>query len=219
MVAVVGITWLFLGMRAVMAIGGSCADGGPYVSARPCPDGAAGTMIGGVFGGLAGLFVYAALGLRAGPRLIWLAWPALFLSLGWNFLDYGLNPAGRHGVDVGLLVVAGVFAAMGGLPLLFLFNRRTLRAVFWADAEADSTLSPTFDARELRDLRAHAVGPDSTPGREDARAPAPRVGPEVGSADELAGALERMHQLYVEGALTADEYAAVKRRLLGREAS
>jgi hypothetical protein len=31
------ITLVFLGMRAVMDIGGACADGGPYVSANPCP--------------------------------------------------------------------------------------------------------------------------------------------------------------------------------------
>ncbi len=42
LVAVAGltacITLLDLGMRAVMDLGGACADGGPYVSAQPCPD-------------------------------------------------------------------------------------------------------------------------------------------------------------------------------------
>ena len=31
------LTVLFYCMRAVMDIGGSCASGGPYVVARPCP--------------------------------------------------------------------------------------------------------------------------------------------------------------------------------------
>jgi len=35
---VIGLTLTFLVMRALMAIGGSCASGGPYVSARQCPD-------------------------------------------------------------------------------------------------------------------------------------------------------------------------------------
>ena len=34
------LTWTFFAMRAVMNVGGACADGGPYVSAQPCPGGA-----------------------------------------------------------------------------------------------------------------------------------------------------------------------------------
>jgi hypothetical protein len=33
------ITVAFLGMRAVLDVGGQCASGGPYVVATPCPDG------------------------------------------------------------------------------------------------------------------------------------------------------------------------------------
>ena len=33
------ITLLSQIMRSVTSIGGSCADGGPYVSAQPCPQG------------------------------------------------------------------------------------------------------------------------------------------------------------------------------------
>jgi len=33
------LVWAFFSMRAVMDVGGACADGGPYVSAQPCPDG------------------------------------------------------------------------------------------------------------------------------------------------------------------------------------
>lgn len=32
-----GLTLLYLGMRAVMEIGGACADGGPYVPRQSCP--------------------------------------------------------------------------------------------------------------------------------------------------------------------------------------
>ena len=40
LVLAVCLTWTFFAMRAVMDVGGSCADGGPYVSAQPCPGGA-----------------------------------------------------------------------------------------------------------------------------------------------------------------------------------
>src|SRR3712207_7813523 len=33
------LTLVFLGMRAVMDVGGACADGGPFVIDTPCPDG------------------------------------------------------------------------------------------------------------------------------------------------------------------------------------
>ena len=45
--AACGLTWLYLGMRRVMEVGGACADGGPYVSAQPCPEGVPFLIIGG----------------------------------------------------------------------------------------------------------------------------------------------------------------------------
>ena len=48
-----GITLLFLGMRAVMEIGGVCADGGPFVTRQSCPDGVPALMVGGIWGGIA----------------------------------------------------------------------------------------------------------------------------------------------------------------------
>lgn len=66
-----------------------------------------------------------------GPKLWALAWPALFLSLGWNFLDFGLDPAPpSEGVDPGFLTCGVVFVLMGGLPLLGIL-RWGPREVFW----------------------------------------------------------------------------------------
>ena len=50
--ATAAITVLFLSMRAVMRIGGSCASGGPFEIRNPCPKGIAGLMIGSVWIGL-----------------------------------------------------------------------------------------------------------------------------------------------------------------------
>jgi hypothetical protein len=118
------ITLVFLGMRAVMDVGGACADGGPYVSAQHCPEGSTLALLGGVFGGF-GFGALASIG-GAGIGGIWVgapvfAWIGLFGSLGWNFLDYGVfsAPTGA-GVD-GTWVFCGLLfwaMAAGGLLVL-----------------------------------------------------------------------------------------------------
>jgi hypothetical protein len=108
------LTWTYLGMRAVMDVGGSCADGGPYVSAQPCPGGAWLISIAiPVLVGAAMLGSYVALGLRA-PGLLVPMWAVLFGSLGWNFLEYGF---GDDGPVAGWIVCGVVFELMA-LPAL-----------------------------------------------------------------------------------------------------
>ena len=125
------ITVLFLGMRAVMDIGGACASGGPYVPVQPCPEGVALLMPAGMLG----LFGFGALGLHGGARLgggwaglVLLAWPALFISLGWNFLQYGLAPPPDlepHGGPIwGWLIPGVIFVLIGGVPLWIAWRAR-----------------------------------------------------------------------------------------------
>jgi len=127
------LTVLFFSMRAVMDIGGSCASGNvPYAITRPCPTGVPGLMVGSILLGLVFLGVYAFS--AVGPNLTLLAWPALFLSLGWNFLDYGVSPPdGSTGPVWGWLICGVIFVLMGGLPLIFgtmaVLNGRETRAI------------------------------------------------------------------------------------------
>jgi hypothetical protein len=123
---------MFLSMRAVMDIGGACASGGPYVPAQPCPDAVPALMTISMLG----LFGFGALGLWAGAQLGggWaglplLAWPGLFLGLGWNFLEYGVRPPGDEpGPAFGWLLCGVVFVAIGVIPLLIVISaRRELR--------------------------------------------------------------------------------------------
>src|SRR3712207_8355335 len=87
------LTALFLAMRAVMDIGGSCASGGPYEIAQPCPDGVAAIFPLAILAGLVSAGAVAGFGGRFGLGwLALLAWPALFLSLGWNFLEDAFDP-------------------------------------------------------------------------------------------------------------------------------
>src|SRR5947207_1150632 len=201
----IALTWMFLAMRSVMAIGGSCAEGGPYEISTPCPHGVSMVMLLGIFGGLIATGVYAALGLRAGPQLTPLVWSALFLSLGWNFLDSGLHPPDDAGPVAGWLICAGLFAVMGGAPVVGLlvvpsFARQTL----WSE-----------DRPARRIIGRTAAAPTATEpeNRPASRPPAPPPPPPP-PADDLATALRTMSELHDQGKLTDDEYAAAKRRLL-----
>jgi hypothetical protein len=115
-----GITLVFLGMRAVMDIGGFCAEGGPYEIATHCPDGATPALLLGIFGGMASAAVGSAFGIRIGG--IWatvpvLAWAGLFGSLGWNFMDYGVFNA-PDGIELGWAIPGIMFWVMAAVPLL-----------------------------------------------------------------------------------------------------
>jgi hypothetical protein len=122
------LTLLWLGMRAVMEIGGACASGGPFVPVRPCPKGAPGLIVGGIWGGMifAGIYAFQMMK-RKIPSMLGLLWPALFISLGWNFLEFGIDAPGEQGLVWGWLICGVLFFAMGGLPLLVV-AKPTIRA-------------------------------------------------------------------------------------------
>ena len=112
----IALMWCFLSMRAVMDVGGSCADGGPYLNATPCPDGAwlisiAVPLL--LIAAFAGTFAAASLG---APDLILPMWFLLFGSLGANFLDYGFwsDPW------VWGYIVCGVVFELMAFPALYL---------------------------------------------------------------------------------------------------
>jgi hypothetical protein len=111
----IALTWTFFAMRAVMNVGGACADGGPYVSAQPCPDGAVliaiaipVMLISAMAGSAAAMSVNA-------PNLLVPMWAALFGSLGWNFLEYAFK-----GPDVvWSWLVCGVLFWLMAAPAVF----------------------------------------------------------------------------------------------------
>src|SRR5688500_3165891 len=209
-----GLTWLYLGMRSVMEVGGACADGGPYVSAQPCPEGVPLAMLGGIFGGLIclGLFLWFASRLGGGyAGLAAFAWPALFLSLGWNFLEFGLDPPGEESGPVwGWLVCAVLFFLMGGLPLLALASPKALRAMLWPpdpdpfasvsrSAAAGVPLGSSLIGRSV--VGAVAGGSSSASGPSTASPPPrptpPSVAPDAG--EEVVAQLERLAALRDRG--------------------
>ncbi len=117
LVLAIALTWTSFSMRAVMNVGGSCADGGPYVSSQSCPDGswliavAIPVMLISAMAGSA-----AALSINA-PNLLVPMWGVLFGSLGWNFLEYAFK---GEGVVVSWLVCGVVFWLMAAPAVLLM---------------------------------------------------------------------------------------------------
>ncbi len=105
----------------VMKIG-TCASGGPYVSARPCP---AGTGTKALLLTLGILLSVAAIFIAGGfTRAGLFVWCAMFLSAGVGMLIYALT---GHNVPSGAklagYIIGAVFIPMGGLPLIWLVGK------------------------------------------------------------------------------------------------
>jgi hypothetical protein len=133
---VIALTWAWLMVNAT-PIGGTCswvADPVDEVT-PPCPDGMATTGLTALVGGGLALAVYIRAGLRAGPRIAILAWPALFGPMFWAVLDDKLHPHGPGGeIDYAVLWAVPEVAGFVLLPLLVLmFQRGAWRQVLWSD--------------------------------------------------------------------------------------
>jgi hypothetical protein len=105
---------------------GTCASGGPYVSARPCPPGT-GThivaLVGGIFGVLIGAGIYAARGGGRRPSPIGLGtlvWSLGFLTSAGAVWLAAYGPANNDddGAKTAAIVIACVFVPMALAPLV-----------------------------------------------------------------------------------------------------
>lgn len=212
------LTLLYLGMRAIMEIGGACASGGPYVPAVECPEGVPLLMMAGIWGGIifVGLYLWSTSKHKV-PTLAGFAWPALFLSLGWNFFDYGIDPPIGEGLVWGWLVCAILFALMGGLPLLAMakpimsqFGRK-----FPQVPEAKVVVPTKSKVKKLRE--AQKPKPQSSQRFGFDPKPPGAAGPDPAADDSLVDELERLRALHQSGALSDREFALAKKRLIEGE--
>ncbi|MEW6553666.1 MAG: hypothetical protein AB1384_05215 [Actinomycetota bacterium] len=153
---------LFLAMRGVLDEGGMVARGGPYEIAHPAPDywwifpvSIIGMIIivfasMGMFSLMRGMAGSASSpfsgrgALSGGDGAVSLValffWPAIFLSLGWNFLEYGFFTG--EGLAWGWIVCGVVFVLMGGLPLYLVARKTTGRELLTAVKENRRSLWP-----------------------------------------------------------------------------
>lgn len=160
------LTLVYQSMRAVMDVGGACASGGAYEIRQQCPKGVAWVMPVGIFGMFfAGIFTFLGVFPDGGPRPYVFAWSALFLALGWNFLDYGFDsPAPGGGTEVGWIICGVVFVLMGGVPLLALFAPHAARWALWGpnSQRADDYLHP-YKPPPVRKPKSDAPTPEPAP--------------------------------------------------------
>ena len=216
------LTILWLSMRAVMGIGGACASGGPYVPSVECPDSVVLLTPVSIFG----IFIFGGLaawgGVHLGGRwvaLISLGWPALFLSLGWNFLEFGFwPPGGNDGELVWSWIICGVvFVLMGGVPLIVgLRGASMVAGSHRAYAGGRILVGPKRGFDAMRDFQQQLQA--SVEARNAVRADA--AGAEAGARfaaeqeRDVAARLEKLAQLHAAGDLTDAEFDAAKRATL-----
>jgi len=132
------ITLLYQAMRPIMRLGGMVASGGPYAIEHPAPSWVW-VMPVAVILGMTCFFINLFSGAADGVNLMPLAWPGLFLSLGWNFLEFTFTPPGG-GLAWGWLVCGVLFVLMGGVPLLLAF--KPARDKFRSRRQAGEGLGP-----------------------------------------------------------------------------
>ena len=122
-----------LAMFAVLGVGGTCASGGPYVIAVQCPEGSNLFSLLGVYGALGGLFLALVVAREFGTRLVALAWPILFLTLGGVFVLLGGAVLAEGGW---VFVVIGVLFLVMALVPLVLELRASSQRVFLGARDA-----------------------------------------------------------------------------------
>jgi hypothetical protein len=145
-------TVFVLGLWGVLQVGGTCADGGPYVIAVHCPENTDIFTIGGIYGGLAAIFIALLIARGFGTRLVVLAWPILFLTLSAPFLLAGLP----------FIVIGIVFVIMALVPLVIEWRAAGPQRTFLGITNAAGTRF-----RERDGARAAMMSP-GTPNPPDA---------------------------------------------------
>jgi hypothetical protein len=157
-----------------------------------------------------------------GPQPVVFAWSALFLALGWNFWDYGLDAPGDAGVDVGWIVCGVLFVLMGGLPLIAIV--KNLGGVLWGGPAPPAVPGlPTSVQRLSPSAAQRARARDAAAAKRTANRPSPVAqAPLAGTLEErrhdhVVTRLERLSALFRRGELTVEEYQAATSAVLAHE--
>jgi hypothetical protein len=214
--AVLGLALFLAGLAAfnyslyeLMQIG-TCASGGPYVSARPCPEGTFGKALlmpaGLIVGGI-GIVLYGlrgrrpgATGDRGGIGAGLIGWSGLFVSTGVVALLASIGPGADPAQDakwVGWFLFA-LFVPMGVLPLFGAVAARRARRKY------APRIDPVVAAMKGAAARPWAGGPQTarpaTPSRPAGGDPVDR--------------LRKLGELRDAGVLSAAEFDTAKARIL-----
>lgn len=200
--SIVAIDW---GMYHLM-LTGSCASGGPYVSAKPCPPGTGAhilALMGGIFGGLIGVGLFYARGRsgerRDSPYPLGLAmWTLLFCTLGGAALYATLGPAAQPDASTGTAIfLAALFVPMGLAPLLTLLMRNKPTSSLRIGATATVAHRITTDSAVTPSPPLVATDP-----------------PASGSDPAALEKIEKLGELRSKGLITEAEFEVQKQKLL-----
>jgi len=188
---------------------GTCASGGPYVSARPCPAGTGLTIALipiAVFGGLLGLVLYSA-GVRwKRPSSIGLGlwmWSFAFIGASCSLAYAAWGPASHDvdggGVEMAAIILLVIFIPMGVIPLVIA-------------ALSGRGRSSTVTAPPVRMMP--ASGAPIAP-RPTAASATPRPAPAAAAPPgDVVTRLERLNELRESGAISPEEFDRLKARIL-----
>jgi hypothetical protein len=215
-----GMTWALYHLVRT----GTCASGGPYVSARPCPEdtGTKILILGGCIVGLfVGVGVYAARGMKGAGGTVGLGiviWSLLFISLAAATFVAAFGPANNDdpGARTAAIILAIVFLPMGIIPLIgvagFGLGRDKVKRRFGAGADPDAPRYPTPAPPQFnvpipsRPTPAPASPPPVAPGGSAAAA---------AGTDDPAARLKKLAELRDAGLLTDEEYDEKRQEILG----
>ena len=206
---VLGLTWLNLVASSVLSVGGSCSSGGPYVSATACPGGAWMAPV-GILVALGGLGVYLLCRPPGSPQLGLFAWPALFGSLGIQFLRAAAAETGAYG----WWLCGFVFLLMAAAPLALVVVGD--RPALWRALVGDGRAEPVGVTDQSP--RIARAGVDGSVSRLGSMAPVNGNGNGSvvtnGNGDDLAESLSRLSRLHRDGDLSDAEFAEAKQKVL-----
>jgi hypothetical protein len=226
-VAVLGYaasTWLFCTKLTTLLDTGTCASGGPYVSARQCPEGTGtdvlllGLSIVGFFlsMGIAGLR-----GRRPGGGglgfggMALLGWVTFFTASGAVSLVHALTSdvIGDDG-KLGGIIVGATFLLLGVPPLLFALPAAIRDAFRSRDVAAAGPVTYADNAGEPGWMSTMRAG-SQLAGRDSTTRFASFSGSGTGGGGDSIAQLERLQRLREQGALSDAEFEQQKRRILG----
>jgi hypothetical protein len=200
--SIVGFCWA---LYEVIHIG-TCASGGPYVSARPCPPGTGGKiglLIGSIWALVIAAGIYTARG-GGGDRRVGAAlpfWVVGFLSLSGTVLLAGLGAAAPDGAEGISIFLGALFGVMGlaGVPVLVAslrFKREAKSLVGGSGmSELLGALKKVQSRGGIQDLGGVRVA--------------------MKDPDEVAARLRKLDELREQGLLTDAEHDEQRRRILG----
>jgi Short C-terminal domain len=202
---------------------GTCASGGPYVSARQCPSGI-GVYFAGLFGGiiigLIAIGIYASRGRPpdagddySGPRVPFgiLAWSLLFAGTGAVAIYAVVGPDAHPGpgAKLGAIIVAIVFIPMGVIPLVLAAMRDR------GSGSGPTARSTPVSVSGLPSSSSYMPPSMPTPAPPPPpRAPSRPPAPAPKANENGLAQLEKLKKLHDEGALTDAEFSSAKAKIL-----